>query len=63
MVLANAVPAIVINAETASDVQILQLKALRPDLLHKVCHDDCSFPEDVHLQISPETVYMKSWQT
>ena len=58
----TAVPAVVINAKTASNVQVLQLKALRPNLLDKVCHDDCSFPEDVHLRVSPASLYKKDWQ-
>lgn len=53
----NAIPAVVVDAKTASNVQVLQLKALRPDLLDKIGHDDCSFPEDIHLHSQLRTLY------
>lgn len=47
----------VVNAQTASNVQVLQLKALRPDLLDKIGHNDCSFPEDIDLNSQLRTLY------
>ena len=46
----TALPVVVVYAQTAADVEVLQVKALRPDLPHKADHDLCCIPEDVHLQ-------------
>ena len=41
---------IVINAQAAANVEIADVKALGPDLLHKADHDVCCIAEDGHLQ-------------
>ena len=50
-------PAVIVNAKTTSNVQVLQLKALRPYLLDKICHDNCSLPKDVHLHNTERAEY------
>ena len=47
--LSHALPVVVINSKSSSDVKVLEVKALGPDLLGKSHHDLCCILEDVHL--------------
>ena len=41
---------VVVDAQASSNIQVLDVKALLTNLLHKVSHDDSCIPENVHLQ-------------
>lgn len=43
---------IVIDAEAAAKVDVLEVEAIFLDLLHKADHDFCRIPEDTHLSTS-----------
>ena len=45
-------PVMIVDAQATTDVEVLEVEALLSDLLHKLHHEDCGVPEDVHLQVS-----------
>ena len=46
---AGKAPPVVVNAQAAANVEILDVKALTADLLYEADHDAGGVPEDVHL--------------
>lgn len=49
---------VIINSKATANVEIPQVKALRPDLLGKADHNFCRVLEDVYLQTSDSVACM-----